>query len=601
MYREWRIGVSVAAIMAMRGNPVMDHASRSQHQTQADASSISSTNPTASSPLPTQTPPWGALWVMALGLAMIVLDSSIVNVSIPTIIDDIGINLTDAQWVTSLYNIVLAALLLPFGKLGDARGRKLVFQVGTVIFVASSTLAAASQGAGMLLAARVLQGIGGAMIMPNTLSTVSALFRGKYRAAAFGVWGAVMSSAAALGPLLGGVFTETLGWRWIFLVNLPLGIAVFVSAIFLVPQTGGDASVAGAADAARYARSHRVGVDIPGVVLSALTSALLVFGLIEGETYGWWKQTSTQLKLGGLSWNRDWLSPVPICLIAGALLMTAFIVFESARGKAGRPVMLDMTLFRIRTFSWGNLAAAAIAAGEFALVFMLPLYLINARGLNTLQAGAMLAVMGLGSIVAGAQAHVMAAKLTPAGVIQLGLVIEIIAVALVTVLMPVGLSVWWQLIPMAAYGLGLGFASAQLTSVVLSEVPIMQSGEGSATQSTVRQLGTAVGSAISGASLAMAVNGTLPARLESLGLPAKVGDGLAQAVSGSAGGVIGVFRSGDGPAARFGDEAPKIADAMTSGFIEGGQWTLLVAGIMLFIGLLASVAVRRAASSHNVR
>ena len=120
---------------------------------------------------------------------MIVLDSSIVNVSIPTIIDDIGINLTDAQWVTSLYNIVLAALLLPFGKLGDARGRKLVFQVGTVIFVASSTLAAASQGAGMLLAARVLQGIGGAMIMPNTLSTVSALFRGKYRAAAFGVWG----------------------------------------------------------------------------------------------------------------------------------------------------------------------------------------------------------------------------------------------------------------------------------------------------------------------------------------------------------------------------------------------------------------------------
>lgn len=113
----------------------MDHASRSQHQTQADASSISSTNPTASSPLPTQTPPWGALWVMALGLAMIVLDSSIVNVSIPTIIADIGINLTDAQWVTSLYNIVLAALLLPFGKLGDARGRKLVFQVGTVIFL----------------------------------------------------------------------------------------------------------------------------------------------------------------------------------------------------------------------------------------------------------------------------------------------------------------------------------------------------------------------------------------------------------------------------------------------------------------------------------
>ena len=165
----------------------MEQPSKFQHQLQPDMPSSSTMS---TSPHPEQTPPWGALWVLALGLAMIVLDSSIVNVSIPTIIDDIGIDLTDAQWVTSLYNIVLAALLLPFGKLGDAKGRKLVFQIGTVIFVASSLLAAISQDAGMLLTARALQGIGGAMIMPNTLSTVSATFRGKYRAAAFGVWGA---------------------------------------------------------------------------------------------------------------------------------------------------------------------------------------------------------------------------------------------------------------------------------------------------------------------------------------------------------------------------------------------------------------------------
>lgn len=574
----------------------MEQPSKFQHQLQPDMPSSSTMS---TSPHPEQTPPWGALWVLALGLAMIVLDSSIVNVSIPTIIDDIGIDLTNAQWVTSLYNIVLAALLLPFGKLGDAKGRKLVFQIGTVIFVASSLLAATSQDAGMLLTARALQGIGGAMIMPNTLSTVSATFRGKYRAAAFGVWGAVMSSAAALGPLLGGVLTETLGWRWIFLVNLPLGIIIFVATIPLVPKTGGHTSNITSSTASSTIRFQSIDVDIPGVVLSALTSALLVFGLIEGETYGWWKQTSTQLKMGGLTWNHGWLSPVPICLVAGMLLLVVFITVELARGKAGRPVMLDMTLFRIKTFSWGNLSAAAIAAGEFALVFALPLYLINARGLDTLQAGAMLAVMGLGSIIAGSQAHMLASKFTPVGVVQLGLVIEIIAVAVIAVLMPVEFAVWWQLLPLTAYGCGLGLASAQLTSVVLSEVPIPQSGEGSATQSTVRQLGTAMGSAISGAALTMAINGTLPARLESLGLPAKVGDGLAKAVSSSAGGVIGSFRSGDGSAAQFGDEAPKIADAMTSGFIEGNRWTLLVAGCMLLIGLLASVAVRRAASTHS--
>lgn len=177
--------------------------------------------------------------------------------------------------------------------------------------------------------------------------------------------------------------------------------------------------------------------------------------------------------------------------------------------------------------------------------------------------------------------------------------IEIIAIAVIAVLMPVEFAVWWQLLPLTAYGCGLGLASAQLTSVVLSEVPIPQSGEGSATQSTVRQLGTAMGSAISGSALTMAINGTLPARLEFLGLPDKVSDGLAKAVSSSAGGVIGSFRSGDGPAAQFGDKASKIADAMTSGFIAGNRWTLLVAGCMLLIGLLASVAVRRAASTHS--
>ena len=342
----------------------MEQPSKFQHQLQPDMPSSSTMS---TSPHPEQTPPWGALWVLALGLAMIVLDSSIVNVSIPTIIDDIGIDLTDAQWVTSLYNIVLAALLLPFGKLGDAKGRKLVFQIGTVIFVASSLLAATSQDAGMLLTARALQGIGGAMIMPNTLSTVSATFRGKYRAAAFGVWGAVMSSAAALGPLLGGMLTETLGWRWIFLVNLPLGIIIFVATIPLVPKTGGHTSNITSSTASSTIRFQSIDVDIPGVVLSALTSALLVFGLIEGETYGWWKQTSTQLKMGGLTWNHGWLSPVPICLVAGMLLLVVFITVELARGKAGRPVMLDMTLFRIKTFSWGNLSAAAIAAARCGL------------------------------------------------------------------------------------------------------------------------------------------------------------------------------------------------------------------------------------------
>lgn len=149
-------------------------------------------------------PPWRALWVLALGLAMIVLDSSIVNVSIPSIIAAIHINLAQAQWVTALYSIVLAALLLPSGRLGDMIGRKRILQVGTVIFVLGSVFAASASSGSMLLLARLVQGIGGSLVMPSTLSTVSATFRGRHRATAFGIWGAVMSSAAAVGPSWAG-------------------------------------------------------------------------------------------------------------------------------------------------------------------------------------------------------------------------------------------------------------------------------------------------------------------------------------------------------------------------------------------------------------
>ena len=170
---------------------------------------------------------------------MIVLDGTIVGVALPVIIADIGLDLTDAQWVNSLYAVLLAALLLSTGKLADRWGRKLLFQVGLVVFVGGSILAAMADAAGPLIAARAVQAIGAALIMPSTLSTVNAVFRGKYRGAAFGVWGAVISGAAAVGPLAGGALTQWASWHWIFLVNIPLGAAVFIAGLLTVPETKG--------------------------------------------------------------------------------------------------------------------------------------------------------------------------------------------------------------------------------------------------------------------------------------------------------------------------------------------------------------------------
>lgn len=549
-------------------------------------------------------PPWNALWVLALALSMIVLDGSIVNVSIPVMIQKINLTLTDAQWVTSLYNILLAALLLPFGKLGDMKGRKATLQVGVVIFVAGSVLAASSNGAALLLTARAVQAVGGALVMPSTLSIVSASFRGKNRAIAFGVWGSVMSAAAAVGPFLGGLFTQTIGWRWIFLVNVPLGLIVFLCAIPFVPQTGGKAGAsamgAAAQAAAKSGQPKPEGFDPLGVVLSALGSAFLIFGLIEGQTYGWLKPKG-EFGIGGFAWGRNWpVSVIPFCIVFGIVSFVLFILTETSRARNGKPVMLDLTLFRIPTFSLGLTAAGAIQAGEFAIMFVLPLYLINVRGLKMIPTGALIATMGLGAIVSGGLARLVTARIGSAHTVQLGLVIEILSVFGIMFLMSPGISVAWMLVPMVLYGFGLGFAAAQLTSLVLAEVPVAQSGEGSATQSTIRQLGTGIGSAVAGMVLSVMVTHTAPGALAGVKeLPSQVIDGLTTSLDASAGSAIVGIRA-QGTTGKLGALGPQVVDAMSASFTTSGQWTLVVAIVMLAIGLIASVWVARAVKRDHV-
>lgn len=532
-------------------------------------------------------PPWKALWVLALGLAMIVLDSSIVNVSIPAIINAIHIDMTTAQWVTALYSVILAALLLPAGRLGDMIGRKRIFQVGTVIFILGSSLAAAAHSGSWLLTARIIQGIGGAMVMPSTLSSVSASFRGVYRARAFGVWGAVMSGAAALGPFLGGLFTTTIGWRWIFLVNLPLGLVILVSSLSLVPETRSVSN--------QGYRPVSVWNDWAGILLSALGSALVVFALIEGQTYGWLRPAQ-KLVLGPLVWPASApLSVVPVSFVLGLVLLAGFILVELARKRGGHIVILDLSLFSIATFRWGNLTAAIISAGQFSLIFILPLYLINACGLSALEAGSLLGIMALGALLSGGLARQVSARLGAGGTVQLGLVMEILGVVGSALVMRDTVPVWALLITLVIYGTGLGFASAQLTSLVLSGVPLDQSGQASATQSTIRQWGTALGAAISGSSLSAALGLVMPAQLHSIpGLSSPTVEGLTQALRSSAGNLIGVLKS-QGMRGRLGVLGPQVAQVMTRGFTQGARLSLMVAAALLLIGLMTSIKVRQAA------
>jgi len=516
---------------------------------------------------------WLGLAALATALGMIVLDGTIVGVALPTIIRDLKLDLTDAQWVNSIYAVVLAALLLSSGRLSDRLGRRRMLLIGLAIFLVGSVLAALSVAATPLIWARVVQAVGAALIMPATLSTVNATFRGRYRAAAFGVWGAVISGAAAVGPLAGGALTQYASWQWIFLVNIPIGIIVIIATVLWVNETrGGD---------------NRPGLDVDGALLSGLGFAALIFGIIEGPNLGWWKPTM-DFTFFGVTWPKSApISIVPIALLLGIVLLTLFILWERHRGRNGRSAILDLTLFRLPTFSWGNLTAAMVAVGEFAIIFVLPLYLMNVLGLDVMAAGLILAAMAIGAFLSGASARHLAARFGAPGVVLLGLFLELAGVIILALFISASSSGWLIAAILVIYGLGLGLASAQLTSTVLRDVPPKQSGQGSATQSTVRQVGSALGTAFSGAALSVALAVTLPNALARGGVTGEAADQVAAQTRQSAGTTIEILRQ-QGSASPFGSDTNRVVQALADGFSDGTRAAMLVAVVFLALGLLGA-------------
>ncbi len=515
---------------------------------------------------------WFALGVLAAGLSLIVIDGTIVSVALPLIITSLKLDLSDAQWINGVYSVVFAALLLTMGRLGDRLGRRRLFIAGVLIFSAGSLLAALAGDAGALIMARMVQGVGGACVLPSTLSTVNATFRGRDRVTAFAVWGAVISGMAAVGPLLGGWLTTAFSWPWIFLVNLPLGVLILIGAVLFVPET--------------RAQIKAPGLDVDGLLLSALGFGAVVFALIEGNSLGWWRPLDT-LHILGLTWPAT--APISAVLPIGAvglLALVLFVLWERHRGHNGRSAILDLRLFTIPSFNAGNLTALCVAVGEFGLLFVLPLFLVNALGLSTLEAGFVLAAMATGAFGSGAAARHLAARVGAAKVVVIGLLLETVGVGVTALVLNSTVSPWLVGVLLVCYGTGLGLASAQLTSTVLAEVPPEQSGQGSATQSTVRQIGAALGTAIFGAALAVGLAFYLPSQLAAVsGLAPTAAQGLISAARDSAGSTIPALRAA-GAHGSLGAAGPAVAAALTQGFAQATRATLFLASAFLLLGVL---------------
>jgi EmrB/QacA subfamily drug resistance transporter len=460
-----------------------------------------------------------------MAISLVIIDGTIVNTIFPSIINDLGLTSTEVQWVQESYVLVFASLLLVWGSLADRFGRKRLLNIGIIVFILASVWAGVADTPNALILARVIQGIGGAMVLPTTLSLLNATFQGRERGIAFSVWGATIGGMVAVGPVLGGWLATDFSWRWAFGINLPLGVLILAGLAYYVSES--------------KAPQRAGGVDFIGAAISVVMFSTLVFGLIEGRIYGWWEiNPNKQFMLGDFAWPTTGISVIPVSLLIFVISAVVFVLWERRREAQKKNVLLDLGLFKINSFRNGSIAALIISMGEFGILFAIPLWLQNVVGLSPISSGLVILWLAAGAFLASGIGGALSGKLPPARAVQIGVGLELIGVLGVALFSSTEAG-WIILAPLLfIYGVGIGLATAQLTGVIMVDVPMTSTGQASGSQSTVRQVGSALGVAVLGTLLFTGTQSSLEQRLSDLDVPSAQSVVLVDAVVDSAGSVI---------------------------------------------------------------
>jgi EmrB/QacA subfamily drug resistance transporter len=481
---------------------------------------------------------WRVLAVVCVAVFMLLLDITVVNVALPNIDKELHTSFTDLQWVVDAYALTLAATLLNAGSLGDIRGRKRVFLGGIALFTLASALCGAATTPLWLILARAVQGIGGAAMFAVSLAIISQEFFGRERGTAFGIWGATVGAAVAIGPLVGGALTTYVGWRWIFFVNVPIGVACVAAGMRVLHETRDE-------QAGRF--------DVVGLV--TLTGGLfaLVLGLLRGADWGW-----SSGRVVGL-------------FAAAAVLLVSFAFVELRQESP----MLDVRLFRVPTFTGAQITAFSISAGMFAQFLFLPLYLESVLGYSAVKTGVIFLPLSLLAFVVAPISGRLSTRVPVRFLLSGGL-----ALCGVALLLFHGLtlsSTASALIPgFLVAGVGIGFVNAPLASTSVSVVEPRHAGMASGTNNTFRQVGIATGIAALGAVFQSRIAAHLP--------------DVSYAHAWAQGIASGSLR----PPGAHVALPPDFILVPESAFISGLNSIFLVAAFVLFAGsLLALVLVRQ--------
>jgi EmrB/QacA subfamily drug resistance transporter len=519
--------------------------------------------------------PWAILVTLSLGFFMTLLDLTIVNIAIPSMIQALDASLDEILWIVNAYVLVLAVLLITAGRLGDLRGQRNLFAAGVAVFTLASLACGLSGNADFLIAFRAIQGLGAAMLMPQTMAIIIATFPAERRGSALGVWGAVAGLATVAGPTLGGFLVTAASWRWIFFVNVPVGVVVLALTFTVIPDT-------------RMERKHRL--DLVGVAIATASLFCLTFALTEGQRY-------------------DWGPGIWVLVVAAVVLFAGFLLQQ--RSRQDREPLVPFVLFRDRNFTALNLVGALVSVGIIGFFLPLTIYLQSVLGYSALKAGLVLAPMSLVGMVLAPVAGKLSDRLGGKYLLMGGLTFFALG-SLVLNLQAEPDSSWPSFIPaVLLMGLGFGFIFAPMATEAMRGVPPQLAGAAAGVNNTLRQVGSVIGSAAVGALLQheLVVKLHSEAVTRSAALPAAVRGPFVQGVAKSAGSGLETSGAGASTAAPPGVPAQVAAQlhqigqaVFDHGYVRAMHPTLILPVIAMFLGAaLCGIARRHVGANARAR
>lgn len=514
---------------------------------------------------------WVPLLVMSLALTIIILDMTILNVTLRTIVNDLHTTIQKIQWVITAYSLMLAAFTITGGRLGDLFGRKRMFVVGAIIFAIGSFMASISHSVGFMIAGEaIVEGIGAALMMPATASLLRSTYKGRDMQIAFGIWGGIIAAAAALGPVVGGWLTTHYSWRWAFRINVLVAAILVIASVFIKEYRD---------------KEEKTDIDFGGVIFSALGMLSIVFGFIQSSTYGWW-HAKAPLVIFNYNINLGGISATPLFVFLGVIILGFFLWWETRREKIGKTPLVSMKLFKNTTFMSGMGVISILALGQAGLSFSVPVYLQSVLNLDPLHTGLAMIPMTAVILISAPMSAFLSKYIAPKRIIQFGILLDVAGFLVLRQSLHVGADQWAMAPGFALFGLGIGFMMAQANSLTLSAVPVEQSGEASGVTNTMRSLGQTLGSAVIGAIMLSSLATNM---LHGVEASAVIPDDVKPAISNAVSTQTSNIQFGNG--VDFGDK--KIPPSITQEIISishqstiDANRTALVYGVIFIIGAL---------------